>query len=82
MKVQWFDHYVFKWCAEQLRNARTPDEVCEFYIRKFVFNDNIKYLGDITVRYKLPNDFLKLHKRIVALAKMPYEEVQVESQSQ
>jgi len=82
MKVQWFDHFVFKWLVKSLEDAKTPDEICNFYIRGFVFNENVKYLERIMAEYKLPNDLLKLHKRITVLADMPYQEVQIESQSQ
>ena len=72
MKVSLFDHCVFKWCEDNLRDAKTPDEICNFYVQKFVFG-NGKYLERITQDYKLPNDFLKLHKRVVVLANEPYE---------
>ena len=72
MKIQWFDHFVFRWLRDSLLNA-TIDEVCGFYVEKLVFK-NPKYLERIMADYKLPNDFMKLHKRVTVLADMPYEE--------
>lgn len=71
--VKYFDHFVFKYCSNELRNAKTPDEIANFYVTKFVFG-NTTYLKNIMAEYHLPNDFLKLHNRVVTLAEAPYEE--------
>jgi len=76
--VKFFDHFVFKWCADTLRNAKTPDEIANFYVTKFVFG-NATYLENAMAEYHLPNDFLKLHNRIITLAEAPYEEAQCQS---
>ena len=72
-KVGWFDHFVFKWLTDQLRDADI-ETVCSFYVQNLVFK-NQGYLERIMAEYKLPSDFLKLHKRIIELADMPYEEL-------
>ena len=72
MKVKWFDHFVFKWIASQLKDADI-EAICAFYVQKLVFK-NEGYLKGIMANYKLPSDFLKLHKRIIKLADAPYEE--------
>ena len=71
MKVKWFDHFVFKWLADSLKEATTED-ICAFYVQKLVFK-NHGYLERVMAEYKLPGDFLKLHKRVVVLANEPYE---------
>ena len=70
--VRFFDHFVFKYCVDKLRNATTPDEIANFYIQTFVFH-NADYLKSVMAEYNLPNDFLKLHKRLAVLANAPYE---------
>ena len=60
------DKYVFRWVKEQLTNA-SPDQIVAFYVDKFIFH-NIGYLEYLQVKYKLPNDFLKLHKKVIKLA--------------
>ena len=61
----WIDKYVFKWVAEQLRDA-TPDQTAAFYVDKFIFH-NEGYLEYLQSEYNLPNDILKLHSKIVKL---------------
>jgi len=68
--VRYFDHYVFKWCASQL-DGKSPDDIVAFYVSKFVFK-NAAYLTEITSLYHLPNDFLKLHQKVVTLSDAPF----------
>jgi len=70
-KVRYLDHYAFKWCADKLKDA-TPDDIVAFYVHYFVFK-NAEYMERITKLYQLPDDFLKLHKKIVELSEAEYE---------
>ena len=66
MKELWIDKYVFKWLREKLENA-TPDQIVAFYVDKFVFR-NEGYLEHLRETYRLPNDLLKLHAKIIRLS--------------
>ena len=61
------DHYVFKYIAESLEGA-SPEAIVAFYVDKFVFK-NGDYFKGLMGKYHLPNDFLRLHKKITELAK-------------
>ena len=63
----WIDRYVFKWIAKQLDGVTSPDKIAAFYVDKFIFH-NEGYLEHLQKEYNLPNDFFKLHAKIVRLA--------------
>jgi len=65
--MQDLDKYVFKWIKSKLGTETNPDTICAFYVQNFVFK-NGDYWPTLMRDYKLPNDFLKLHKRILQLA--------------
>ena len=67
MEKLYLDDYLFRWCAKELKDA-TPEKICEFYVRTLVFK-NEGYLKHLQDKYKLPNDLLKMHTRIVELAR-------------
>ncbi len=73
IKIRFLDHFVFEYCVKQLQ-GKSPDDICAFYVQKFVFK-NGDYLKSLMERYHLPNDFLKLHKKIIELSKCEYEQV-------
>lgn len=62
----WLDTYFFKWVKETLADA-TPDQIAAFYVEKLVFH-NEGYLEYLQAKYKLPNDILRLHAKIIKLA--------------
>ena len=60
------DKYVFKWVVKELEGA-TPEQIVAFYVDKFIFH-NVGYLEHLQVDYKLPDDILKIHSKIIKLA--------------
>mgnify|MGYP001573733193 CR=1 FL=1 len=66
MAKLWIDNYVFQWIKKQLTNA-TPDQIVAFYVDKFIFH-NEGYLEFLQKEYNLPNDILKMHAKIIAIA--------------
>ncbi len=59
--------YIFKYIADKLDGA-SPDKIVAWYIENLIFK-NGDYLKELMKRYHLPNDLLKLHERIIELAK-------------
>lgn len=59
------DWYVFRWIIGELKDA-SPDKIVSFYVDKFIFK-NGDYLKYLIKKYRLPNDILKLHARILKL---------------
>ncbi len=59
--------YIFKYIADKL-DGKSPDEIVAWYVQNLIFK-NGDYLKGLMERYHLPNDFLKIHKRIVELAR-------------
>ena len=58
--------YLFRYIKQKLHNA-TPDQIVAFYVDNLVFK-NKGYLEDLQRRYKMPNDILKIHRRICEVA--------------
>ena len=65
-KPLYIDKYFFQYITRKLEDA-SPGEIASWYVQNLVFK-NGDYLEYLMKEYNLPNDFLKLHKRITELA--------------
>ena len=60
------DEAFFRYTTNKLKDA-TPDQICQHYVENLIFH-NGDYLQYLQKEYKLPDDMLKMHAKIVKLA--------------
>ncbi len=63
------DKYIFNWIKQKTANLTTNEELCSFYVQNFVFK-NDGFLERLQRDYKLPDDFIKLHQKILKLVEV------------